>query len=173
MQTGRKMNIQLKIFAALASASILSACAQQSAEVGESTAASPARAAVDAVYAGFAAGDIELAVSTMSSDIEWREAEGNPYADNTPSVGPDAVVGGLFARLGGEWEGFAATPEETVAEGDRVVVFGRYGGTYLATGKQQHAPFVHSWTVKDGKIVSFQQYTDTAAMVAAMTADED
>lgn len=145
-------------------------CAQPSARNGD-----PASAleAVETVYAGFAAGDIALATSVMAADIDWREAQGNPYADKNPYIGPDAVVTGLFARLGGEWEGFTAAPEEFVTEGGRVVVFGQYGGTYRATGKSLDAPFVHSWTVADGKIVKFEQFTDTAAQVAAMTAAGD
>lgn len=136
------------------------------------TPASSARAAVDAVYAGFAAGDIPMAISTMAPDIEWSEAQGNPYADKNPYIGPDAIVSGLFARLGGEWADFAATPEEFISEGNRVVVFGRYSGVYLASGKTLDAPFVHSWTVNDGKIAKFQQYTDTAGQAAVMTTDE-
>ncbi len=127
------------------------------------------KAVVETVYEGFEAGDIEMATSTMAPDIVWNEAQGNPYADKNPYMGPDAIISGLFARLGAEWDGFSAAPQEIVAEGGRVIVFGRYGGTYKATGKPIDAPFVHSWTVKDGKIVSFQQYTDTAAHVNAMS----
>ena len=160
----------------LAAATLLTlgGCAQETAESGEPTetsAASSARASVETVYDGFAAGDIALAVSTMAPDIVWREAEGNPYADKNPYIGPDAIVNDLFARLGGEWEGFTATPEEFVVDGGRVVVFGRYTGTYIATGKAMNTPFVHSWTVKNGQITAFQQYTDTEAQVAAMTGD--
>lgn len=169
------MTRELKILAAalapLMLGGVLSGCAQQ-AEDAQAASATTARDAVETVYAGFATGDIALAVSTMAADIEWREAESNPYADKNPYVGPDAIVSGLFARLGGEWDGFTATPQEFVAQGDRVVVFGRYTGTYLATGKAMDAPFVHSWTVKDGEIASFQQYTDTAAQIAAMTGGE-
>ncbi len=148
-------------------------CAQQAEMPIKTLESSEARAAIDAVYSGFAEGDIAMAVSTMSPDIEWREAQGNPYADKNPYIGPDAVVSGLFARLGGEWDGFSATPEEFVSEGGRVVVFGRYNGVYKATGKSLDAPFVHSWTVEDGKITQFQQYTDTAGQVAAMSIDSE
>lgn len=127
-----------------------------------------AKAVVEEVYAGFAAGDMDRVTGAMASDIVWNEAEGNPYADNNPYVGPEAVLTGLFARLGGEWDGFAAMPQEYVTESDRVIVFGRYSGAYKATGEAMDAPFVHSWTVTDGKIVAFQQYTDTAEHAAVM-----
>ena len=130
-----------------------------------------AQATVQALYDGFAAGDIAMATSTMSPEIVWQEAEGNPYADLNPYVGPDAIVSGLFARLATEWDSFTATPGEFVVEGDRVVVFGRYTATHKATGKAMDIPFVHSYSVDGDQIVSFQQYTDTENHVAAMTAD--
>ncbi|PHR52605.1 MAG: DUF4440 domain-containing protein [Robiginitomaculum sp.] len=124
---------------------------------------------VQAIYAGFAAGDMAMVTSVMSPDIVWNEAEGNPYADKNPYEGPDAILSGLFARLGGEWINFTATPNEYVIEGNRVIVFGRYTANYRATGQALDAPFVHSWTLQDGKVVSFQQYTDTAEYAAVMT----
>ena len=61
-----------------------------------------------------------------------------------------------------DYEGFAATPAQYVADGDTVVSLGRYTGTHAASGAPLNAPFVHAWTVRDGKISTFQQYTDTA-----------
>ncbi len=131
-----------------------------------------ARATVQTVYDGFAAGDIALATSTMSPEIVWNEAEGNPYADLNPYVGPDAIVSGLFARLATEWDGFTATPSEYVVDGERVVVFGRYTAANKATGKAMDVPFVHSYTLSGEQIVAFQQFTDTENHVDAMTVDE-
>lgn len=130
------------------------------------------QATVQTVYDGFAIGDIALATSTMSPDIVWQEAEGNPYADLNPYVGPDAIVSGLFARLATEWDGFTATPAEYVIDGDHVVVFGRYTAVNKATNKSMNIPFVHSYTLSGDQIVAFQQYTDTENHVAAMTANE-
>jgi len=124
---------------------------------------------VRAVYAGFAAGDMDMVTSVMSSDIIWNEAKGHPYADKNPYIGPKIVLSDLFSRIGGEWTDFTATPDEFVAMGNRIVVFGRYVGTYNATQQTLDAPFVHSWTLSDGKIIEFQQYTDTAQYVAIMT----
>ena len=163
---------KMALAAAMIAATIVTSCDKAAAPKAEEDASS-AKATVETVYSGFASGDIDLVVSAMSPEIDWREAEGNPYADKNPYIGPDAILSGVFARLGGEWDGFAAKPEEFVSEGDRVIVFGRYNGVYLATGKKLDAPFVHSWTVKDGKVVKFQQYTNTAAQVEAMTGGDN
>ena len=127
------------------------------------------RTVVETVYATFAQGDMEGFAALMAPEIVWNEAEGNPYADLNPYIGPEAVMSGLMARLVSEWEDISVTPHEFVVEGDRVVVFGRYGETWKATGKVLDIPFVHSWTVQDGRLTAFQQYTDTAALVATMT----
>jgi ketosteroid isomerase-like protein len=148
----------------------LAACSgPSSSDVSEHAEGLEAKAVVETVYVAVAEGDMERFAGLMAPDIVWNEAEGNPYADKNPYVGPDAVMSGLFGRLASEWDDFSATPHELVVEGDRVIVFDRYKEVYKATGKALGIPFVHSWTVKDGKLIAFQQYTDTAALVAAMT----
>ena len=118
-------------------------------------------ALVEAIYAAFAAGDVPGVLSRMSPDIVWNEAENFPYADRNPYLGPEAILTGVFARLGTDWEGFAAVPDEYLDAGDTVVVLGRYHGTYQATGETLDAQLVHVWRLEDGKAVAFQQYTDT------------
>lgn len=118
-------------------------------------------ALIRAIYDAFAAGDIPGVLGRMAPDMEWNEAENFPYADRSPYVGPEAILSGVFARLGGEWDGFAAVPEKFLGAGDTVFVPGRYKGRYKATGKKLDAQMIHVWRVRDGKAVHFQQYTDT------------
>lgn len=118
------------------------------------------------VYRAFAAGDIPGVLGVFAPDIHWMEAEGGPYGG--VSIGPDAVLADVFMKLGTEWDGFAAVPQEFVAGGETVVALGEYSGTCKATGKHFRAPFAHVWKFCDGKAVSFHQYTDTAAQLAAM-----
>jgi uncharacterized protein len=116
---------------------------------------------VRSIYDAFAAGDVPGVVARMSPDIVWNEAEGFPYADGNPYRGPEAILTGIFARLGSEWDGFAALPEEFLDADDIIVVLGRYRGTYKATGRSMDAQLVHVWRIEDGKAAAFQQYTDT------------
>ena len=115
---------------------------------------------IRAIYDAFAAGDIAGVVARMSPDMVWNEAENFPYADGNPYVGPDAILGGVFARIGAEWEGFAALAEEIIDGGDRIVALGRYRGIFKATGKALDAQLAHVWRVAGGRAVRFQQYTD-------------
>jgi ketosteroid isomerase-like protein len=120
------------------------------------------------LYGAFAAGDIPDVLGRMAPDMVWNEAENFPYADRNPYVGHDEILGGVFARLGGEWDGFAAVPEEYLDAGDTIVVLGRYRGTCKATGTPIHAQMAHVWRIADGKAKSFQQYTDTLQATRAM-----
>lgn len=113
------------------------------------------------MYDAFAAGDIAAVLARMSPDIRWNEADHFPYADGNPYIGPDAVLRGVFARCGGEWDGFTVRIDELLDAGDVVVALGRYGGVYKATGRAQDTQMAHIWRLKDGKVVGFQQHADT------------
>ena len=125
---------------------------------------------VQAIYAAFGAGDVPGVVGRMSPEIVWNEAENFPYADRNPYLGPEAILTGVFARLGTDWDGFAAVPDEYLDAGDTVVVLGRYHGTFKATGETLDAQLVHVWRLEDGKAVAFQQYTDTLQAARAIGA---
>ncbi|GHA89112.1 hypothetical protein GCM10009069_10220 [Algimonas arctica] len=148
------------------------ACTHAPMETITTTTAMPSdaavRATVQAVYDGFAVGDMDMVTRDMSDAIVWNEAQGNPYADLNPYVGPNAVLSGLFSRIGGEWDYFTADPIEFIMDVPRVAVIGHYKALYTATGETLDAPFVHVWTVQNGEITTFQQYTDTHAHVTAM-----
>jgi ketosteroid isomerase-like protein len=130
-----------------------------------------AKAVVSGIYDAFAAGDVDAFAAALHPDIVWNEAEGNTYADNNPYIGPQAVMEGVIGRVVTDWVGFTATPMEMIAEGDRVVVLGRYTGAHGATGEPIDAQMVHVWTVSDGQAVSFQQYVDTLQLREAEIAD--
>jgi hypothetical protein len=110
-------------------------------------------------YAASARGDLDGMLAPFAPDIEWVEMAGFPYAGTY--VGPQAVADGVFGRIQQEWEGYQATPQEYVCEGDQVVAFGLYTGTYRDTGRYMQARFVHHWLLRNGRVTRFEQYADT------------
>lgn len=120
------------------------------------------------VYQAFAEGDVPTVLGALSPEIDWTEAEGFPYAGTYH--GPRAVLEGVFMRLGSEWNGFAAIPDEFIDGGDTVVVLGKYSGTYKKTGKSFQANFAHVWKMQDGKAIRFIQYVDTLLVHRALQA---
>ena len=123
---------------------------------------------VKSLYQAFAEADIPSVLGLLSADIEWTEAEGFPYGGTYN--GPHAVLTGVFMRLGTEWEGFAAVPDEFIDGGDKIVALGKYSGKYKATGKSFQANFAHVWKVQDGKAIRFIQYVDTLLIHRALEA---
>ena len=59
---------------------------------------------VQNLYSNFAKGDVPAVLQIFDPKIQWNEAENFPYADGNPYVGPNAVLEGVFKRLGSEWE---------------------------------------------------------------------
>ena len=117
---------------------------------------------VKELYAAFERGDLVKVRETMHPEIEWYEAENFPYDDGNPYFGPDEVLDGVYARLTGEWNGFAEELGNIFDAGESIVTVGYYTGTYKPTGRSVRAQFVHVWTVRDGIVTAFQQYADTA-----------
>ncbi|HZI20459.1 MAG TPA: nuclear transport factor 2 family protein [Pyrinomonadaceae bacterium] len=122
---------------------------------------------VHAVYDDFGRGDVPAVLGRMDEAIEWREAENFLYADGNPYVGPQAVLEGVFMRLAADWDGFAVVPEEWLDAGNHVVVLGTYRGEHRVTGREVRAQFAHVWGLKGGRVVRFQQYTDTRQFAEA------
>lgn len=120
------------------------------------------------MYEAFGRGDIQTVMAALDPQVEWREAENFIYADGNPYVGHAAVLEGVFGRLGEEWEGFTVSPEGVLDAGDTAVGHGYYSGTYKKTGTRVRAQFAHFFTIRDGKVSKFQQYTDTAQFQKAV-----
>ncbi|MFH2057097.1 MAG: nuclear transport factor 2 family protein [bacterium] len=117
-------------------------------------------------YENFAKGNIPAVLAVFDPKIEWTEAEGFPYAGTY--VGHEAVVNNVFMKLGTEWDGYTVKTNEFIDAGDRIVVLGKYSGTYKATGKSFEADFAHVWTMRDGIAKKFYQYADTALVQEAL-----
>ena len=124
---------------------------------------------VRGMYEAFAKGDVPAIIAALDPQVEWWEAENFIYADGNPYVGPDAVLAGVFMRIGDEWEGFAVSPKEVLDAGEMVIGHGYYSGTYKKNGERVRAQFAHFFTFRDGKVAKFQQYTDTAQFLQAVS----
>jgi ketosteroid isomerase-like protein len=123
---------------------------------------------VKAAYAAFGRNDPTVLFGAMDSAIIWNQAEGFPLADRNPYVGPQAVGEGVFGRLMAAIDSFTVTPSTFIEGGDHVVVLGRYRGTMKAGSATLDAPFCHVYRFRGDKIVTFQQYTDTAQWARLM-----
>ena len=117
---------------------------------------------VQGMYEAFGTGDIATVLAALHSNVEWWEAENFIYAQGNPYVGPNGVLEGVFMRIANDWNGFVVSPDGVLDAGDTAIGYGHYIGTNKASGKAVRAQFAHFFTFHDGKVIKFQQYTDTA-----------
>jgi uncharacterized protein len=113
---------------------------------------------VPGVRFGVATGDVPAALGAMADDIQWTEADGFPLAGTY--VGPQAVLEGVFMRLGEIGDDFAVVPEQFVADGETVVALGSYRWKHKSSGEPAVVKMAHVWTMNGGKAVALQQHVD-------------
>jgi ketosteroid isomerase-like protein len=121
---------------------------------------------VNQAYSNFQSGNLPALMALMSDDVTWTlpEMAGVPFAGKRS--GRDAVSE-FFSLLGASQEAITFNPRELIADGGRVVALGSYEWKVLANGREFKGDFAHAWGIRDGKVASFDEYTDTAACVAA------
>jgi ketosteroid isomerase-like protein len=117
------------------------------------------------LYAAFGRGDITSVLALIAEDVVWRLPGTVPDYSGTYE-GQTSVVN-FFEKLSStvEIEGFE--PRDYVAESDRVLVAGWSRGRVKSTGRMFDNRWVMAFSVRDGKIIKFEEYADTQALAAA------
>ena len=104
--------------------------------------------------------DVDEALTFADPGIVWNPIE------ESPTQGHDAVRASL-ARWKGEWDDYQLSAEEFVDRGDRVVVTVRLGGRGRGSGVEIDARFYDVYTLRDGKIVRMDQFTERSEALEA------
>lgn len=117
------------------------------------------------LYAAFGRGDIVTVLTLIADDVVWRLPGTVP--DYSGTYEGQTSVANLFEKLKStvEIEGFE--PRDFVADGDRVLVTGWSRGRVKSTGRMFDNHWVMAFSVRDGKIIKFEEYADTQALAAA------
>lgn len=124
---------------------------------------------IDSAYKSFAKGDIPAVLGVMDPDIVWNEAESNVYADGNPYIGPDAVLKGVFERIGKDYESFMLDSIQLHdMSNNQVLATLRYKAKLKKNGASYNAQVAHLWTLQDGKVIGFQQFVDTKKLADAL-----
>lgn len=114
----------------------------------------------------FGDGNIDGILDNCTSDVEWSV----PRMENVAFAGVHRGKEGVrkfFSLLSETQIVRAFEPREFIAQGDKVVVLGSYAWTVRQTGRPLEGDWAHVWTIRDGKVAGFFEYTDTAAASAA------
>ncbi|MBS0192364.1 MAG: nuclear transport factor 2 family protein [Planctomycetes bacterium] len=120
---------------------------------------------VQGLYEAFGARDRERILEIMHPEIEWIQNEGFPGGGL--HKGAVHVLDDVLSQFRHDWDNWRARVTEWHDAGATVIAIGVYEGTYKATGKQLVAAFAHVYDIKDGRVVRFRQFTDTALILEA------
>jgi uncharacterized protein len=121
---------------------------------------------VQGLYQAFAKKDIVAILASLSPDVEWGEPE-NPL---NPSGGTKHGHEGFleWLRIGKESEEILSLEPRHFLTGENIVAAVGYTKCLAkTTGKTYETDFVHLATIKDGKIIRFQEFFDTYAAAEA------
>lgn len=122
-------------------------------------------------YRLFQTGDIRNLLDRYHDDAEWL----SPESEFVPFAGcfhGKAEIAQFFYELDAAVKPISFVPKQFIAEGDQVVVTG--DATWLArnTGRSYDSPWVHVFSLRDGKVARFQSYYDTAGAERALHTDQ-
>lgn len=116
-------------------------------------------------YAAFDRRDIPGLVALLSEDVEWHTpGAGSPIAGTYR--GRHGVTE-FFQKLDREFEVLEFHPREFIAEGDRVLVVGSERMKSKSTNRVADLDWIMAFTVRNGKVTNFREYTDTQAIATA------
>lgn len=114
------------------------------------------------LYQNFSRGDVAAVIAGFDDNIIWRGSDGFPLAGTY--IGPQAVVDGVFMRLGEFSDNWAVVVNRLVADGDTVVADGKYTWNHKVSGAPCEVRMAHVWTLAEGKATSFLQHVDSASV---------
>ena len=121
---------------------------------------------VKRAYENFKTGDIGALLGQMSEDVDWRlpQIQGVPFSGERKGRGR---VSEFFTSLADAQDVQSFEPREFVAQGDKVVALGTYNWRVKSSGREYGGDWAHVFTVRDGQIVGFHEYMDSAQAEAA------
>jgi hypothetical protein len=122
---------------------------------------------VQEAYAAFARGDIQGILDRLADDVSWTGVYGTAaYVPTSGERRGRAAVATFFKQVAETVSFMKFEPKEFIATGDKVVALGHYVAK-TSTGRGFDADFAMVFTLQNGKVTRFQEFSDSAAINAA------
>jgi ketosteroid isomerase-like protein len=112
---------------------------------------------VQALYQSFKAGDLDTSLAVIDPEVEWVEQF--PYPGTYR--GREALRN-VFETVIREFDRYEMTFHRFVESDDIVVVLGDYRVHKKGAARDVECSFVHSFWIRDGAVVRYEQWLDTA-----------
>jgi ketosteroid isomerase-like protein len=113
-------------------------------------------------------GSVDDWMKLLADDINFNSiAQGAPHVAYMMAYDKKQMLRDYFDGLAKNWSMDHFTMEEFISQGDVVVVRGNCAWKNKQTGKTCETPKIDYWRFRDGKVVEYFEYYDTAAVQAA------
>ena len=110
---------------------------------------------VQQAYQSVGMGDFQSFLNALAQDVQWQL----PEMENVPFAGTwrgREEVGRFFSTTAQAQDVIEFEPVDFIAQGDKVVLLGRFASRVKSTGRVSASAWAHVWTVKDGKVTHFR-----------------
>ena len=126
---------------------------------------------VRSAYAAYNEGDWEGARNVYHPEVIWDLSTYEGWPDTTEICGADAVIDWLrdWASI---YSDYYSSIDQIFDSGDRVVVIARLGGRERDSSESAEMVWAQITTVRDGKIVRVQNYSDRRKALEAVGLSE-
>ncbi len=123
-------------------------------------------AVVQMLYEAFGRGDLPTILNHLAEDVTWIYLGPAEIPFGGTRHGKEQVAQ-FFAAIAGSLEVQDFGIDRFVVQGDMVVALGHEQMRVKATGRTYKTDWVHVFTLRDGKVVEFREFADSAAVAEA------
>ena len=120
-----------------------------------------AAASAGRLYDAINARDPQAILNSLSEDFVGEVSSGMPLGVGGRHVGPEAMLQDVWVRVFGAYELTLEIERFLETEDGWVVVLGDYVGRERSNGRAVKARFAHVLSVREDRITSLEQITDT------------
>jgi ketosteroid isomerase-like protein len=117
---------------------------------------------IEKVYKAFSKRDLEELSNLCSSNIRWEQNPGFPGGGI--NIGIDKIIENVYEANNKRWKNFNFERHSLTATQETVLVEGFYIVQGPKSSTQVKAETAHIFRLKDNKVISFKQYTDTKTL---------
>ena len=123
---------------------------------------------VEALYAGYRAGDLEATAAALAQDVDWAILAPEYLFDFAGARSGRAGVLAALQEIRRGYEFLAYEPQFVLADGDHACVYVRAEVRDRASGSTAEIELCDVMRVSDGQIVWFREFIDSVHAAVAL-----
>lgn len=121
---------------------------------------------VQEMYAAFGRGDVPSILKALAPDVTWT-VQGPAWVPLFGTRRGREGAAEFFQAIGQHLTIEEFAPREFIVQGDHVVVLGFERGRTVKSGGRYEGEWAHVFTFRNGLVVSFKEFSNTAALAEA------